>query len=59
MDAQSPLVIDKAVLRGMIAKGNRAQMVIDAMKCWGRVYFAATGGAGALIAEKICKARVV
>ena len=37
----------------MIGKGNRSQAVIDAMKKHGVVYFAAVGGAGALIAKRI------
>ena len=43
----------------MIGKGDRNQAVKDAMKEFGCVYFAATGGAGALIANSIIKAEVV
>ena len=59
MDAYSPTLISKCGLRGMIGKGNRSAEVIDAMKEHGAVYFAATGGAGALIAQCIKKAEIV
>lgn len=52
MDAFSPLLI-AAGLPGMIGKGTRSREVIEAMKAHGAVYFAATGGAGALIAKCI------
>lgn len=46
-------------LNGMIGKGSRNQKVIDGMKKYGAVYFAAIGGAGALIADSIKKAEVI
>jgi fumarate hydratase subunit beta len=46
-------------LRGMIGKGERNQDVINAIKKYGAVYFAATGGAGAWLSQFICKARVI
>lgn len=52
MDAFSPKLI-AAGLRGMIGKGTRSPEVIESMKTHGAVYFAATGGAGALIAKCI------
>lgn len=52
MDAFSPALI-AAGLPGMIGKGTRAPEVIETMKKCGAVYFAATGGAGALIAQCI------
>lgn len=52
MDAFSPKLI-AAGLPGMIGKGTRSAEVITAMKAHGAVYFAATGGAGALIAQRI------
>jgi fumarate hydratase subunit beta len=58
MDAFSPKVIE-AGLKGMIGKGNRSPEVIDAMKAHGAVYFAATGGAGALIAQCIKKSTCI
>ncbi len=55
MDAYSPTLIYKAGLRGMIGKGGRGKEVIEAMKKIGAVYFAAIGGAAALIARSIKK----
>lgn len=59
MDAYSPRLIADCRLRGMIGKGNRSKEVVDAMKQHKSVYFAATGGAGALIAQCIKKADIV
>ena len=59
MDFYSPRIIAECKLRAMIGKGDRSQAVKDAMKKYGCVYFAATGGAGALIAKAIVKAEVV
>lgn len=59
MDPYSPTLIAKAGLRGMIGKGNRGPAVIEAMKEYGCVYFAAVGGAGALLSTRIRKAEVV
>ncbi|MBQ9087663.1 MAG: Fe-S-containing hydro-lyase [Lentisphaeria bacterium] len=59
MDAYSPRLIKECRLRGMIGKGDRNQAVKDAMQEYGAVYFAATGGAGALIAQSIVNAEVV
>ena len=46
-------------LRGMIGKGPRNAEVIDSMKRNKAVYFAAVGGAGALIAKSVKKSEVV
>ncbi len=46
-------------LKGMVGKGNRSQAVKDAMKKYKAVYFAAIGGAGALISKSIKKAEVI
>lgn len=51
MDAYSPRLLADCGLRGMIGKGARTAPVVEAMKKYGAVYFAATGGAGALIAQ--------
>lgn len=59
MDAYSPRLIKECALRGMIGKGDRNEAVKQAMQEHGAVYFAATGGAGALIARSIVKAEVV
>jgi len=58
MDAYTPRLLEIG-LKGMIGKGLRAQPVKDAMKKYKAVYFAATGGAAALIAQRIKKARVI
>ncbi|HEY1406315.1 MAG TPA: fumarate hydratase C-terminal domain-containing protein, partial [Spirochaetota bacterium] len=39
--------------------GQRSKPVIDAMKKFGAVYFAAIGGAGALISQTIIEAEVI
>lgn len=58
MDAFSPTLIAHG-LRGMVGKGDRSPAVVEAMKAHGCVYFAATGGAGALIARCIKSSEVV
>jgi len=46
-------------LAGMIGKGDRSQKVRSAIKRFKAVYFAACGGAGALLAQKVKKASIV
>ncbi|GGK27794.1 fumarate hydratase [Caldalkalibacillus thermarum] len=58
MDAYSPALMEQG-LKGMIGKGPRSREVIAAMKKYGAVYFAAIGGAAALIADTIKKVEVV
>jgi fumarate hydratase subunit beta len=58
MDAYTPRMLEIG-LKGMIGKGNRSQAVRDAIILHKAVYFAATGGAGALIARCIKKSEVV
>ena len=58
MDSFSPQLMASG-LKGMIGKGNRTQAVKDAMKKYKAVYFAAIGGAGALISKSIKKSDVV
>jgi fumarate hydratase subunit beta len=58
MDPYAPMLIEKG-LKGMIGKGVRGDAVIEAMKRHRAVYFAATGGAGALISKTIKRAEVV
>jgi fumarate hydratase subunit beta len=48
-----------AGLRGMVGKGKRSQAVKDAIKKYKAVYFAAIGGAGALISKSIKKVEVI
>ena len=58
MDAYAPRLMDEG-LRGMIGKGERSQAVVESMKKNGAVYFAATGGAAALLASRIREAQVI
>jgi fumarate hydratase subunit beta len=58
MDSYAPRLMASG-LKGMIGKGNRSQAVKDAIKKYKAVYFAAIGGAGALISKSIKKAEVI
>jgi fumarate hydratase subunit beta len=58
MDSYAPRLMS-AGLKGMIGKGNRSPAVKDALKKYKAVYFAAIGGAGALISKSIKKAEVI
>ena len=54
MDKYTPALLDRG-LKGMIGKGARSEEVIESMKKNGVVYFAAIGGAAALISRSIKK----
>lgn len=58
MDKYTPLLL-KNGLKGMIGKGKRNQEVLDAIKENSAVYFAAVGGAGALLSKCITKSEVI
>lgn len=58
MDGYTPRLLKEGI-RGMIGKGQRSAQVIAAMRQYGAVYFAALGGAGALIAREIRQAKVI
>jgi fumarate hydratase subunit beta len=58
MDIYAPRLMEEG-LKGMIGKGQRKQAVLDAMKKYKAVYFAAIGGTGALIAKSIKKADII
>lgn len=58
MDAYAPKLM-KLGLRGMIGKGLRNEAVIESIKETKSVYFAAIGGAGALLAGAIKEAEVI
>lgn len=58
MDAYAPTLCDLGLI-GMIGKGQRSEAVIDAIRRNGGIYFAATGGAGALIANSIISAEMI
>lgn len=54
----TPVLLAKG-LKATIGKGNRSEEVIEAMRRHKAVYFAATGGAAALLAKAVKKAEVV
>lgn len=58
MDKYTPLLLDKG-LNGMIGKGKRSKDVIDAIVRNKAVYFAAVGGAGALLSKCIKESEVI
>lgn len=58
MDKYTPLLLDNG-LNGMIGKGKRSQAVIDSIVKNKAVYFAAVGGAGALLSKCIKKSEVI
>ena len=58
MDRYTPAMLEHG-LRGMIGKGPRAPEVISSMVRYSGIYFAALGGAGALIAKTVAKAEGV
>ena len=58
MDAYTPTMLDQGI-KGMIGKGSRKPEVIASMKKNGATYFAAVGGAAALIAKSVKKYEVI
>lgn len=58
MDKYAPSLLDLG-LKGMIGKGKRSQSVRDAIVRNGAVYFAAVGGAGALLSKAIVSSEVI
>ena len=58
MDAYAPELISMGQTV-MVGKGLRKKEVIDAMKEFGAVYLGATGGAGALLAQRVVSAEIV
>lgn len=58
MDKYAPLLLDHG-LKGMIGKGKRSEAVRDAIVRNGCVYFAAVGGAGALLSKAIKTSEVI
>jgi fumarate hydratase subunit beta len=58
MDAYAPRLLDIG-LKGMIGKGIRSEEVVNSMKKNKAVYFAAIGGAAALMGKSIRKAELV
>lgn len=58
MDKYAPALLDLG-LKGMIGKGKRTQAVKDAIVRNGATYFAAVGGAGALLSKSILSSEVI
>ena len=58
MDKYAPSLLDLG-LKGMIGKGKRSEAVKEAIIRNGAVYFAAVGGAGALLSQRITKSTVI
>jgi len=58
MDSYSPRLMQEG-LKGMVGKGNRTRAVKEAIVKYKAIYFAAIGGAGALLAKSIKKSEVV
>lgn len=59
MDDLTVPLLEKKGLSGMIGKGARGDKVVDGMKKHGAIYFAAIGGAGALISSSIKSSEVI
>lgn len=58
MDKYAPKLLDMG-LGAMIGKGKRSKAVIDAIVRNGSVYFAAVGGAGALLSKRILSSEII
>ena len=58
MDKYAPELLDLG-LKGMVGKGKRTVQVKEAIVRNGAVYFAAVGGAGALLSKKILSSEVI
>lgn len=58
MDKYAPLLLDLGLV-GMIGKGRRSEEVKEAIVRNGAVYFAAVGGAGALLSRSIIESEVI
>jgi fumarate hydratase subunit beta len=58
MDKYTPLLLENG-LKGMIGKGKRSETVIDSIIKNKAVYFAAVGGAGALLSKRIVSSKVI
>lgn len=57
MDPFSPILIERG-LKGMVGKGYRGPEVVEALKKYKAVHFAAIGGAGALLSKHIVSAEI-
>lgn len=58
MDKYTPTLLDMG-MGGMVGKGKRSAQVINAIVNNGAVYFAAVGGAGALLSKSIVASEII
>ncbi len=58
MDKYTPMLLQKG-MKGMIGKGKRSSEVIKEIKKEKGIYFAAVGGAGALLSKKIISSKII
>lgn len=58
MDKYAPALLDMGLI-GMIGKGKRSEAVKEAIIRNGAVYYAAVGGAGALLSKSIVESEVI
>ena len=58
MDKYTPRLLDLG-MGAMIGKGKRSKAVMDAIVRNGAVYFAAVGGAGAILSKCILSSKIV
>ncbi|HHV42531.1 MAG TPA: Fe-S-containing hydro-lyase [Clostridiaceae bacterium] len=58
MDPYTPILLENG-LKGMIGKGSRSEEVVASIKKNGAVYFAAVGGAGALLSQRVIASEVI
>ena len=58
MDKYAPLLMENG-MKAMIGKGKRSKEVVDAIVKNRAVYFAAVGGAGAILSKSIKKSEIV
>lgn len=58
MDVYTPKLLAKGI-KATIGKGSRSENVIEAMKRYKAVYFAATGGAAALLARAVKRVDII
>ena len=58
MDPYTPPLLEFG-LKGMIGKGQRSPQVVEAMRKHKAVYFAATGGAGALLCKSVKTSTII
>ena len=58
MDKYTPVLLEKG-MKGMIGKGKRNNEVINSIQTNNAIYFAAVGGAGALLSKKIKSSKII